>query len=234
MSNTNIPNEDALWDKLSQPTGQPAPKAETKKPEPPKSEPKAEAPKKPEPPKPEAPKPEKSGRKLDGFFYGCMAGVAAVSVAVTLLVSSMVGGGSADPTTPSQSPDATVPGESVSQAWVEDYEALARENQALRDQVELQKEQIKKLQDNLMELMGTDEYLAQIATDPTGGNEVLDLQKEAMELLSQIQAAHAESDLAKLEELIPQMDELLSYLPTTALNDYYLILEYVEQPSNYE
>ena len=34
------------------------------------------------------------------------------------------------------------------------------------------------------------------------------------------------------KELIPQMDERLSYLSSDALNNYYKILEYVEQPSN--
>ena len=37
---------------------------------------------------------------------------------------------------------------------------------------------------------------------------------------------------AKLEELIPQMDQRLTYLSSEDLNEYYLMLEYVEQPSN--
>ena len=46
-------------------------------------------------------------------------------------------------------------------------------------------------------------------------------------------------DLATIEgaknvawELIPELDTRLTYLSTDALNEYYLILEYVEMPSN--
>ena len=39
-----------------------------------------------------APAPQKEGRKLDGFFFACMAGVAAVSVAATLVIGGMLGG----------------------------------------------------------------------------------------------------------------------------------------------
>lgn len=210
--NKNIPNEQELWDLLSEPAAEP--KAEPKQPRFLKTEPAA-----PEAPKPE---PSKSPRKIDGFFLACMAGVAAVSVAATLLVSSMIGGAApaADPTAPGT-------GETVSAAA-----DLERENAELRAQLEQQKEQIKNLQNDLMTLMGSEEYLSTVSTDPNESNEVLDAQVKAMETLAQIQEAYADFDRERLEELIPEMDAQLGYLSPEALNNYYLILEYVEQPSN--
>ena len=83
-----------------------------------------------------------------------------------------------------------------------------------------------------MQLMGAEEYLATASTDPDQSNEVLDAQIKALDTLAQIQQAYADFDREKLEELIPQMDAQLQYLPPDALDNYYLILEYVEQPSN--
>ena len=64
------------------------------------------------------------------------------------------------------------------------------------------------------------------------GNEMLDAQAEAFAIFTQIQDAYAEFDREKLEELMPQMDTRLNYLSKDALNSYYMILEYVEMPSN--
>lgn len=212
MSNeTKIPNEDELWDVLNTPTETPAKKA---------AAPAAEAPvpEKTEDPQEKAPK---TARKIDGFFLGCMAGVAAVSVAVTLLVSSMAGGSGA----------AALPG-ATGGASGSDLDALRQENAQLKAQVELQQKTILDLQNNLMDFMGTEEFLENAATTPSGENEVLDKQTEAYEILVQIQNAYAEFDREKLEELIPEMDARLQYLSPEALNSYYLILEYMEQPGN--
>lgn len=202
MSENKIHNEDELWSTLS---GE-APKAEAK-PEA-KSEPK---------PVKEAKAAAPKGR-IDGFFLGCMAGVAAVSVAATLAVSGMTGG-----STPAQTGK---PGSN------EAATALELENAELRAQLELQKTQIKNLQEDLMDLMGSEAFLATVPSDPEQSNEVLDAQREAYDIYTQIQAAYADFDREKLEELIPEMDKRLNYLSNDALNNYYLILEYVEQPSN--
>ena len=202
MSDNKILNEDELWSQLS---GE-APKTE------PKAEPKAEA------------KPAKAAKssspkgRIDGFFLACMAGVAAVSVAATMLISGMTGG-----STPSQS------GKPQNN---EAASALELENAELRAQLELQKQQLKELQDDLINLMGSEEYLATAPTDPEGSNELTDARLEAYDIYAQIQAAYADFDREKLEELIPEMDKRLTYLGTDALNNYYLILEYMEQPSN--
>ena len=205
MSEANNPqNEQELWDVLSEPvTTESKPKT--------KSEPRFAKPA-------EAKKP----KKVDGFFLACMAGVAAVSVAATLIVSSLLGGNSPAPAVPGSN------SETVSAAATE----LERENAELRAQLELQKEQIKELQNDLMTLMGSEEYLSSVSTDPNESNEVLDAQLKAIETLAQIQEAYADFDRERLEELIPQMDQQLGYLTPEALNNYYLILEYVEQPSN--
>ena len=202
MSDNKILNEDELWSQLSGET----PKTE------PKAEPKAEA------------KPAKAAKssspkgRIDGFFLACMAGVAAVSVAATMLISGMTGG-----STPSQS------GKPQNN---EAASALELENAELRAQLELQKQQLKELQDDLINLMGSEEYLATAPTDPEGSNELTDARLEAYDIYAQIQAAYADFDREKLEELIPEMDKRLTYLGTDALNNYYLILEYMEQPSN--
>ena len=197
MSENKIYNEDELWSQMNGET----PKAESK-PEPasevkPVKEPKAAAPK---------------GR-IDGFFLACMAGVAAVSVAATLVLSGMSGGAATGKPTGGASD-------------------LERENAELRAQLELQKTQIKNLQEDLMDLMGSEEFLATAPSDPEQSNEILDARLEAYDIFAQIQTAYADFDREKLEELIPEMDKRLNYLSTDALTSYYMILEYVEQPSN--
>lgn len=225
--NNNIQNEEALWDLLS---SEPVAESKSAKSEPKFAKPRAEKPAPAPKPRNEKDEPPKPARKLDGFFYGCMAGVAAVSVAATLFVSSMLGG---DPATPAvKDPVSGNLGSAVTETQTDALAALELENAELRAQLELQKEQIKDLQNDLMTLMGSEEYLSTVSTDPNESNEVLDAQVKAMETLAQIQEAYADFDRARLEELIPEMDKQLSYLTPEALNNYYLILEYVEQPSN--
>lgn len=204
MSENKIHNEDELWSKLSGETPAEEPKKEAK----PTKEEKPAAPKEPKAPK---------GR-IDGFFLACMAGVAAVSVAATLAISGMTGG--------------STPAQSGKPAENEAASSLELENAELRAQLELQKTQIKTLQEDLMNLIGSEEFLATAPSDPEQGNEVLDARLEAYDIYAQIQAAYSDFDRAKLEELIPEMDKRLTYLSTDDLNSYYLILEYVEQPSN--
>ena len=210
MSDNKIPNEEELWSVLDG-TAPAAPKTEAK---PQKSEAKFA--------KPGAPK-----GKIDGFFLTCMAGVAAVSVAATLLISGLTGGGSSNPASPVQKDPVPAGTEAVV------IEALELENAELRAQLELQKKQIKDLQTDLINLMGSEQYLATAPSTPEdGGNETLDAQAEAFAIFTQIQEAYADFDRAKLEELIPEMDKRLTYLSNDALQNYYMILEYVEQPSN--
>ena len=202
MSEENkIQSEDELWAQLSEPVAE-------------KSEPKAAKPK--AEPRFAKPEPAKSPRKIDGFFLGCMAGVAAISVAVTMMFG---GNGASAPVSGGSSNDSAVVAE------------LERENAELRAQLELQKEQVKKLQSDLLALMGSEEYLDAVGENE-GTSDSRDAQLAALDTFAQIQAAYAEFDREKLEELIPQMDQQLSYLSPEALNSYYMILEYVEQPSN--
>ena len=214
--NSVNPSEDELWDLISSPDA--AAKAE--KP--------AKAPRQKTEPRFAKPKEDKApaARRIDGFFLACMAGVAAVSVAATLGLSSLLGGAQTDPGGPViKNP---IPGETVSQAATE----LERENAELRAQLEQQKKQIKDLQEDLLKLMGSEEYLATAPSNPEDSNEVIDAQVEAYEIFAQIQEAYADFDRAKLEELVPEMDARLSYLSRDALKVYYQILEYMEQPSN--
>ena len=60
----------------------------------------------------------------------------------------------------------------------------------------------------------------------------MDQQLEAYDIFHQIKAAYADFDREKMEELIPEMDKRIAYLSSDAMNEYYLILEYVEMPSN--
>ena len=226
MSDNKIQNEEELWNVLDG-TAAAAPKAETKtEPKSAKAEGKFA--------KPGAPK-----GKVDGFFLTCMAGVAAVSVAVTLLVTSLVGGEPSKPGVSATEPNPGISGEvdpgvsgEVNPGVAGDNElvaALELENSDLRAQVEAQKDQIKRLQAELLDLSGE---VPVLATDPEGGSELDNEQVEAYEIFKQIQAAYADFDRAKLEELVPEMDKRLSYLSDDALYEYYLIMEYVEQPSN--
>ena len=152
----------------------------------------------------------KQGRKIDGFFLGCMAGVAALSVAATLLIGGMTGSEKA-PAPTVQTPVATT---------APSQPALVQENAELRQQVELQKQQIQDLRAQLLDL-----------TDSTESGQT-DEQAEAYDIFHQIRAAYDEFDREKLEQLIPEMDKRLEYLSSDALYEYYQILEYVEQPSN--
>ena len=157
----------------------------------------------------------KQGRKIDGFFLGCMAGVAALSVAATLMIGGMTGG-EKTPAPTVQNPIATT---APSQSAV-DTSALEQENAELRQQVELQQQQIQDLRAQLLDL-----------TDSTESGQT-DEQTEAYDIFHQIQAAYDDFDRETLEQLIPEMDKRLEYLSNDALYEYYQILEYVEQPSN--
>ena len=201
-----IPNEEELWNVLSEdPTPEKKPQAKAAK---------------------SGGRFEKAGApkkgKVDGFFLACMAGVAAVSVAATLLLSG--GTGAAPVKTPANAGGSD---SSVSSQ-------LELENAELRAQLELQKDQIKKLQAELLDLYAATGEEASIPTDPGADNEMIQEQLKAYELFNQIKEAYAEFDRAKLEELIPQMDEVIrgEYLSKEARNEYYLILEYVEQSGN--
>ncbi|MBQ8355612.1 MAG: hypothetical protein IJY40_08340 [Oscillospiraceae bacterium] len=197
MSEKNVPNEQELWNVLDD-----------------SAEPVKEA------------APVKAGRKLDGFFFACMAGVAAVSVAATLVIGGMLGGEKVYG-------GANVPdGEGINAVLEQQAEELKLENAELRAQLELQKEQIKTLQAELLDLSGGDAELPTMSTDPNEQDELMAQQLEAYDIFHQIKAAYADFDREKLEELIPEMDKRISFLGTDAMNEYYLILEYVEMPSN--
>ena len=226
MSDNKIQNEEELWSVLdgTAPAAPAEPKAESK---PAKTEGKFS--------KPGAPK-----GKVDSFFLTCMAGVAAVSVAVTLLVTSLVGGEPSKPGVSATEPNPGISGEvdpgvsgEVNPGIQSDNEALAaleQENTELRAQVELQKDQIKKLQAELLDLSAGSEEMPTLPED--ADSEMANEQLKAYEIFNQIKDAYADFDRAKLEELVPEMDKRLTYLGKEALNEYYMILEYVEMPSN--
>ena len=249
MSDENrLQTEEELWDVLSEPVeaegkAKPAPKAKAA------PKPKTEgrfarsgaAEFKAEPTA--APAPKKEGRKLDGFFFACMAGVATVSVAATLILGGMLGG--EKPAAPIETnpgitdefiapevegPVVEVPGDADPSAQLlEELAQLRLENTELQAQLDQQKQQVANLQADLMALKGGDTSISA----PSGGDgEQVDVQAEAYNIFNQIKKAYEDFDRAKLEELIPQMDQRLSYLSSDDLNEYYLMLEYVEQPSN--
>ena len=249
MSDENrLQTEEELWDVLSEPVvaegkAKPAPKAK------PVPKPKAEgrfarsgaAEFKAEPTA--APAPKKEGRKIDGFLFACMAGVATVSVAATLILGGMLGG--EKPAAPietnpgitdefiapeGEGPVVEVPGDADPSAQLlEELAQLRLENTELQAQLDQQKQQVANLQADLMALKGGDSSISA----PSGmDGEQADAFAEAYNIFNQIKKAYADFDRARLEELIPQMDQRLSYLSSDDLNDYYLILEYVEQPSN--
>lgn len=218
MSDNKIQNEEELWNVMDG-TAPAAPK--TTEPKSPKTEGKFV-------------KPSAAKGKVDGFFLTCMAGVAAVAVAATMLVTSLVSTDAPkspvvkNPGVETTEPAGVEPGEAVSG----ELSALMQENEELRAQVELQKDQIKKLQAELLDLSADSGEMPSLPTDPDGDNEMINEQLEAYDIFNQIKAAYADFDRAKLEELTPEMDKRLSYLSLDALNEYYLILEYVEMPSN--
>ena len=228
MSENNVQNEQELWDVLSEPVT-----AETKAEPVKKAAPKAKEGRfaKPGPMKEVSPAPKQEGRKLDGFFFACMAGVAAVSVAATLVLGGMLGGDK----TPGGEPvygGAEVPEDSVVQEMEQQMEGLKLENAELRAQLELQKQQILSLQAQVLDLSGGEAELPTMSTDPGEQDELMDQQLEAYDIFNQIKAAYTDFDREKLEELIPEMDKRIAYLSSDAMNEYYLILEYVEMPSN--
>ena len=226
MSENNVQNEQELWDVLSEPVT-----AENKAEPARKAAPKSKEGRFAKPGPMKEPAPAKEGRKLDGFFFACMAGVAAVSVAATLVLGGMLGGEK----TPGGEPiygGAEVPSDSIVQELELQLEGLKQENAELRAHVELQKEQIRKLQADLLDMTGTSAEMPTISTEPGADNELANAQIEAYEIFNQIKDAYADFDRAALEELIPEMDKRIAYLSSDAMNEYYLILEYVEMPSN--
>lgn len=227
MSEENrIPTEQELWDVLTEPV------VTSTKPEPvkksrPKSGPRfaSEAPIRDVPAAPVK-------RKPDAVFLACMAGVAAVSVAATLMISGMTGGkipAGELPTEPAATESAAVSDTvSVQSSDPDRLAQLEQENEQLREQLELQKQQISTLQAQLMDLTG-DKIKLPNSADSSGET---DPQVEAYDIFNQIRDAYADFNRDKLEQLIPEMDKRLSHLSSDALTEYYMILEYVEQPSN--
>ena len=222
MSENKVQNEQELWDVLGSPVS-----AESKAEAAPKAQPKNKEGRfaKPGPVK-EVPK---EGRKLDGFFYACMAGVAAVSVAATLVLGGMLGNKAP---AGEQVPGPVETNPPIVETADGRIAELELENAELRAQLELQKDQIKKLQAELLDLTNGTAELPTVSTEPGAQDDLVSAQLEAYEIFNQIKDAYTEFDRAKLEELIPQMDKRLTYLSNDALYEYYLILEYVEQPSN--
>ena len=206
MSENNVQNEQELWDLLSEPIAA-EPKAEPAKKAAPKSNEGRFA--KPGPMK----EPAKAGRKPDGFFFACMAGVAAVSVAATLVIGGMLGG------------DKTPGGEPI-------YSGAEVPTDSVVQEMELQKQQILSLQAQVLDLSGGEAELPTMSTDPGEQDEQMEQQLEAYDIFNQIKAAYTDFDREKLEQLIPEMDKRIAYLSSDAMNEYYLILEYVEMPSN--
>ena len=162
---------------------------------------------------------EKPKGRIDGFFLGCMAGVAAISVAATLAIGGMTGGESEKIYGGAEVPT----GEAMVSVLEEQAEALKLENADLKNMIDLQKQQILALQAQILDLSGGE---AELPTD--GDTQVID----AYDLLNRIKAAYQDFDRETLEELIPQLDQQLNYLGEDALIEYYTILEYVEQLSN--
>ena len=224
MSENKLQSEQELWDVLSEPVTTETKAEPVKKPAPKNKEGRFA---KPGPMK--EVEPVKEGRKLDGFFFACMAGVAAVSVAATLVLGGMLGDKSpAGEQVPG--PQETNP--PIVETNGDRITELELENAELRAQVELQKEQIKKLQADLLDLTSGFENMPTISTEPGADNELVNAQLEAYDIFNRIKEAYADFDRETLEELIPEMDKRLSYLSSEAMNEYYLILEYVEMPSN--
>lgn len=224
MSENKVQNEQELWDLLSEPVTTETKAEPVKKPAPKNKEGRFA---KPGPMK--EVEPVKEGRKLDGFFFACMAGVAAVSVAATLLLGGMLG---AKSPAGEQVPGPQETNPPIVETTGDRVSELELENAELRAQVELQKEQIKKLQADLLDLSAGSAELPTISTEPGADNELISAQLEAYDIFNRIKEAYADFDRETLEELIPEMDKRLTYLGTDALNNYYLILEYMEQPSN--
>ena len=218
MSENNVQNEQELWDLLSESaSAEPAKKA-------PKSSEGRFA--KPGPMKEASPAPARESRKPDGFFFACMAGVAAVSVAATLLIGGMTGGEKVYG-------GANVPaGDSINAVMEQQLDELKLENAELRAQLDLQKQQIKNLQAQVLDLSGGEAELPTMSTDPAEQDELMDAQLEAYDIFNQIKDAYADFDRETLEALIPEMDKRIAYLSNDAMLEYYLILEYVEMPSN--
>jgi hypothetical protein len=167
------------------------------------------------------------------------------SVAATLILGGMLGGekpaspietnpGITDefiaPEFEDDAPIVEVPGDADPSAQLlEELAQLRLENTELQAQLDQQKQQVANLQADLMALKGGDTSISA----PSGGDaEQGDTYAEAYNIFNQIKKAYADFDRAKLEELIPQMDQRVNYLSGEDLNEYYLILEYVEQPSN--
>ena len=147
-NNNNNQTEQELWDVLTEPVTAdttPEPKAKPK----PKTGPRfaSSAPVKDVQP---------ARRKLDGFFFACMAGVAAVSVAATLVISGMIGGNGTGTAKLPDSTQTNPPAVSTTGPGSMDNgtnAALEQENAQLREQLQLQKQQIKDLQAQILDLL---------------------------------------------------------------------------------
>ena len=127
MSEHKKQTEQQLWDVLTEPvvTEEPEPVKKIRR----KSGPlfASEAPVKDVPAAP--------NRKPDGFFFACMAGVAAVSVAATLLISGMTGRGSGNGNTPDPAATGSPSVSTTAPLSGDSLQALEQENEQLQEDI---------------------------------------------------------------------------------------------------
>lgn len=103
-------------------------------------------------------------------------------------------------------------------------------NELLVDNEELQI-QIDKLSQDLLEMAGSAEYIEGEAAMSDREAQLMQKKLEVYGLIMKAQTAVIQFDQKSLDKALAELEENIDYMDENALNTYYTIMEFVEQPS---
>ena len=210
-------NEQELWDLLKDHEEDQTPRKSSKKAAPEKEEPKQKT-----------VITEKRKKALVWYLVG-LFGIAFVVVLISLFLR---GDGSSTPGTASTSPDNAQVQELYDRInQLEDENAaLKSENEELKQEVLDQQELMDGLNLMIDEMSNSLEYVEGNSLFSDENTEKLARTMDAYETLVKAQAAFIDYDEAVLQECMDSLAENLDLLSQDAINAYYMVIEYMEQP----
>lgn len=218
-------NENELWDLLKEPAESELPSKKKKKDKPAKAE-KPEAPAEPEEPKSKTIITEKRKRALVWYLVG-LFGIAFVVVLCSLFLKGKPAG---------NGESSTVDSAQIQElydrinALEEENTYLKAENEELTAEVMEQQEMMDGLNLMIDELSNSLEYVEGNALYADENAEELARTMTAYQTLVRAQNAFIDYNEEVLEQAMADLEENLDVLSNEALNAYYMVIEYMEQP----
>ncbi len=229
-------NEQELWELLKDYDETPAKGAKRQSSAPakkPAQQPKSEKAQKPREYQEEAPITEKRKRALIWYLVG-LFGIAFVIVLASLIMRSQSIPNADEVNSLTlqvdQMNEQMVQLQQEKEALSQENEELKAENQALTDKVSEQQIMMDGLNVLIDELSQSLEYQESNALYNDGNAEKLAATMNAYQTLVRAQNALIVEDVTVLRQAMAELEEQLELLSSEALNAYYMVIEYMEQP----